>query len=115
MSDNSNLPIKDKTIVTNYINSILESYAKESNDLRDKILKIFSIISDSEEVSLYVHSETLKCNHNIIGYSGTLILYYRMYNFWNTIPSHAVCGERDKCMQEVIKQFITQIPEGASI
>jgi hypothetical protein len=60
MSDNSNLPIKDKTIITNYINSILESYAKESNDLRDKILKIFSIISDSEEVSLYVHSETLK-------------------------------------------------------
>jgi hypothetical protein len=60
MSDNSNLPIKDKTIITNYINSILESYAKESNDLRDKILKIFSIISDSEEVSLYVHKRLVK-------------------------------------------------------
>jgi hypothetical protein len=111
MSDNNNLPIKDKVIITNYIKSILEPYAQNLNDLRDKIIKLFSVISDSEEVSLYVHSEVLKCERNVIGYNSTLILYYRMNNFWNTIPSHIVCDDRDTCMQEVIKQFLTRIPE----
>jgi hypothetical protein len=112
MLDNNNLAVRDKVIIANYLKSILEPYAQNLNDLRDKIIKIFSIISDSEEVSLYVHSEILKCEHSIIGYSSTLILYYRMNNFWNIIPSHIVCDERDACMQEVIKQFLTQIPEG---
>jgi len=111
MSDNNNLPIKDKIIITNYIKSIIEPHAQKLNDLRDKIIKMFSIISNSEEVSLYVHSETLKCNNSIIGYSSTLILYYRMYNFWHTLPSHVVCEESEACMQEVIKQLLTQIPE----
>jgi hypothetical protein len=111
MSDNNNLPIKDKVIIANYIKSILEPYAQKLNDLRDKIIRIFSIISDSEEVSLYVHSEILRCDNITIGYSSTLILYYRMNNFWNIIPSHIVCDERDACTQEVIKQFLTQIPE----
>jgi len=112
MLDNNNLAIKDKVIIANYLKSILEPYAQNLNDLRDKIIKIFSIISDSEEVSLYVHSEILRCDNNIIGYSSTLILYYRLHNFWNALPSHIVCEERDACMQEVIKQFLTQIPEG---
>jgi len=112
MSDNNNLAIKDKVIITNYIKSILEPYAQKLNDLKDKIIKIFSIISDSEEVSLYIHSEILKYESNIIGYSSTLILYYRVNGFWNIVPSHIVCDERDDCMQEVIKKFLTQIPEG---
>jgi hypothetical protein len=111
MSDNNNLTVRDKMIITNYIKSILEPYAQNLNDLKDKIIKIFSIISDSEEVSLYVHSEILKYESNIIGYSSTLILYYRVNGFWNIVPSHIVCDERDACMQEVIKQFLTQIPE----
>jgi len=111
MSDNNNLPIKDKIIITNYLKSILEPYAQELNDLRDKIIRIFSIISDSEELALYIHSEILKYDNRIIGYSSTIILYYRINNFWNTIPSHIVCKERDACMQEVIKQFLTRIPE----
>jgi len=115
MSDNNNLAIKDKVIITNYIKSILEQYAQKLNDLRDKIIRIFSIISDSEELALYVHSEVLKYENTIVGYSSTLILYYRMNNFWNTIPSHIVCDDRDACMQEVIKQFLTQIPEESRI
>ncbi len=115
MSDNNNLSVRDKIIITNYIKSILEPYAQNLNDLKNKIVKIFSIISDSEEVSLYVHSEILKCERNIIGYSSTLILYYRMNSFWNIIPSHIVCDERDACMQEVIKQFLSQIPEGENL
>jgi hypothetical protein len=111
MSDNNNLTINDKVIITNYIKSILEPYAHEFNDLRHKIIRIFSIISDSEELSLYVHSEALKYDNTVIGYSSTLILYYRVNNFWNTIPSHTFCEKRDVCMQEVIKQFLTQIPE----
>jgi len=111
MSDNNNLPIKDKIIITNYLKSILESYAQELNDLRDKIIRIFSIISDSEELALYVHSEVLKYENTVIGYSSTLILYYRMNNFWSTIPSHVVCDDRDACTREVVKQFLTQIPE----
>jgi len=115
MSDNNNLTVRDKMIINNYIKSIIEPYAQNLNDLKDKIVKIFSIISDSEEVSLYVHSEILKCERNIIGYSSTLILYYRINSFWSIIPSHIVCNERDACTQEVIKQFLSQIPEGDTI
>jgi hypothetical protein len=112
MSENNKLSVRDKMIITNYIKSILETYAQNLNDLKDKIIKIFSIISDSEEVSLYIHTEILKCERNIIGYSSTLILYYRMNSFWNIIPSHIVCDERDACMQEVIQQFLSKVPEG---
>jgi hypothetical protein len=117
MSDNNNTLannsryINNKVLIINYIKSILEPYTQKFEDFRNKAAKLFSIISNSEEVSLYVHSETLRCNHSIIGYSSTLILYYRMHDFWDTIPSHIVCEEKDECMQEVIRQFLTQIPE----
>ncbi len=111
MQENRQLPITDKTLLTKYISSIIELYDKNLEELKDKIKNLFFIIHKSDEVSLYVHNETLRCNNRIIGYTSTMILYYRDENYWNTVPAHAVSDNRNTCMEKVIEDFLSQIPE----
>jgi len=114
MNENRQLPASDKTLVTNYVKSLLELYNKNLENFKDKLRTLFDIIYKSDEVSLYVHNETLRCNNQIIGYISTLILYYRTNNCWNTIPSHVISENREASMEEVIKNFLTQVPDEIS-
>ncbi len=111
MNVNKQLSTTDKTLISNYIRSMIEIYNGQFDELKDKIKILFYIIDKSDEVSLYVHNETLKCNNKIIGYTSTLILYYRTDNYWNTIPSYVVSDERDACLKEVVKNLLIQIPD----
>ncbi len=114
MSVNGERPASDKALVAKYIKSLIELYNKSFEDLKDKLRMLFRIIYESDEVSLYVHNEALRCNNKIIGYVSTLILYYRTDNCWNTIPSHVVSDNMEMGIEETIKNLLTQIPEGTS-
>jgi hypothetical protein len=114
MNANGQLLTSDKALVINYVKSLIELYGKNFENFKDKLKTLFYVIYESDEVSLYVHSETLRCNNEIIGYTSTLILYYRTGNCWNTIPSHVVSEDRNASMEEVIKNLLAQIPEEIS-
>jgi uncharacterized protein YqiB (DUF1249 family) len=111
MSSNEQLPASDKALVINYVKSLIELYSKNSENFKDKFKRLLYIIYKSDEVLFYVHNETLRCNNQVIGYTSTLILYYRTNNCWNTIPSHIVSEDREASMVEVVKSLLAQIPE----
>ena len=114
MYENKHLPVTDKSLIINYIKSMLELHSKHFEDFSDKIRNMFYIIHKSDEVALYIHNEVLKCSNQVIGYTGTLILYYRTDNYWETIPSHVVSNRRETCMEGVIKALLAQVPENIS-
>jgi hypothetical protein len=114
MSVNGQHPASNKALVINYVKSLIELYGKNSENFKDKLRMLFYIIYKSDEVSLYIHNETLRCDNQIIGYTSTLILYYRTNNCWNTIPSHVVSEDRETSMEEVIKNLLVQIPDEIS-
>jgi uncharacterized protein YqiB (DUF1249 family) len=111
MSGNEQLPASDKALVINYVKSLIELYSKKSENFKDNLKRLLYIVYKSDEVSFYVHNETLRCNNQVIGYTSTLILYYRTNNCWNTIPSHVVSEDREASMVEAIKSLLAQIPE----
>jgi hypothetical protein len=114
MSMNGELSAPNKALVVKYIKSLIELYNRNLENLKDKLRTLLYIIRKSDEVSLYVHNEILTCNNQIIGYTSTLILYYRTNNCWNTIPSHVVSEDRETSMEEVIKNLLVQIPDEIS-
>jgi hypothetical protein len=114
MSVNGERPASDKALAVKYVKSLIELYDKNFENFKDKLKMLFYIIHKSDEVSLYVHNQTLRCNNQVIGYTSTLILYYRTGNCWNTLSSYIVSEDREASVEAVIKDLLAQVPEEIS-